>query len=688
MPPLWYELVKRLERLQTRAESQNGQTADSLARQEVASLLEQAKDAASKNSDWSSSGLPESLQRAQDLCDKQGPSTAIAAALRLLDFQHIVEAKSSSSPKSTSPKQGTSVNSVAELQVPQLQSQLPDADSRTSLPVITIRKATDSQAVPSTTTILLQHSPVTSALPPSRPAFEPKVHPASSVHSLEHASHRLSVLKSKNGRTILPQAAGSKDSKPDQDTAVSPSAPVKSTVHGKRPISAHQHRSSAPEEQQHPMRAKSPPPADAATTSDAADNGDQPNKHVRCQQPNPSPFEAPEAQLQEARGSNSDKSTSSNTNSDKSAGHAGRTRSREEEAVSSDDSNGSKRQKRNRMERVVSMGTVLRCVETHTDRQDNLDDAVGEIPATVHEMTEGAAAALQARRTSTECTADAQQLLQKLYGQPVAGDGKLEGRSSDEELQLRQPAKPNDSTHNKAGQPEQATVSIVLSPAPADASHAMSDVMPVSSQATNGSACPALGPQLRLLPFPTLPLSAPPPLVQIPMIIPPLKVELTAGSRPGFQQHSQQAPQLLSQQLTHQLPHNQAVLLKSASRSSIEQGSLATTLWSGKVKHKLGKSTVDLFYMTALIPEQYLEQFPPSLYVTSLATQKDVKLGRHFVMRCRLDFLTEKQLGKLQMLAQGKVVAICRLQHCTITLVPYWDKTRALRVVGFMLAHD
>lgn len=71
--------------------------------------------------------------------------------------------------------------------------------------------------------------------------------------------------------------------------------------------------------------------------------------------------------------------------------HAGRTRSREEEAVSSDDSNGSKRQKRSRMERVVSMGTVLQCVETHTDRQDNLDDAVGEIPATVHEMTEGKA---------------------------------------------------------------------------------------------------------------------------------------------------------------------------------------------------------------------------------------------------------------------------------------------------------
>ena len=127
---------------------------------------------------------------------------------------------------------------------------------------------------------------------------------------------------------------------------------------------------------------------------------------------------------------------------------------------------------------------------------------------------------------------------------------------------------------------------------------------------------------------------------------------------------------------------------QSAPSAELEQGSQQTVLWSGKVKHRLGSSTVDLFYMTALIPEKYLEQFPPTLFVTSLATQKDVRLGRHFVMRCRLDFLTGKQLGKLQMLAQGKVVAICKLQHSTVTLVPYYDKHRTLRVVGFMLSDE
>ena len=102
MTPPWYDLVKRL---QTRSEAE-GITDDSIARQEIYSLLDQAKDAASKDSDWNSSGLPESLQRALELCDKQSPSAAVAAALSLLDFQHIVEAKSSNSPKSTSPKQG------------------------------------------------------------------------------------------------------------------------------------------------------------------------------------------------------------------------------------------------------------------------------------------------------------------------------------------------------------------------------------------------------------------------------------------------------------------------------------------------------------------------------------------------------------------------------------------------------
>lgn len=186
-----------------------------------------------------------------------------------------------------------------------------------------------------------------------------------------------------------------------------------------------------------------------------------------------------------------------------------------------------------------------------------------------------------------------------------------------------------------------------------------------------------IGPSIsgHLSPLAFAPLSSPPPplLQTLPMHIPPLKVEPFHGV--GTLEGRLALSRL-----------NEGGQLATASSADLDQGSMQTALWSGKVKHRLGSSIVDLFYMTALIPEKYLEQFPPSLFVTSLATQKDVKLGRHFVMRCRLDFLTEKQLGKLQMLAQGKIVALCRLQHCTVTLVPYYDKNRTLRVVGFMLS--
>ena len=37
--------------------------------------------------------------------------------------------------------------------------------------------------------------------------------------------------------------------------------------------------------------------------------------------------------------------------------------------------------------------------------------------------------------------------------------------------------------------------------------------------------------------------------------------------------------------------------------------------------------------MTALLPEKNQEQFPPTLFVTELATQRDVKLGEHYALR-------------------------------------------------------
>lgn len=41
------------------------------------------------------------------------------------------------------------------------------------------------------------------------------------------------------------------------------------------------------------------------------------------------------------------------------------------------------------LERVVSMGTVLHCVDTRADREGPFDAAVGQRPSTVHEVTAG-----------------------------------------------------------------------------------------------------------------------------------------------------------------------------------------------------------------------------------------------------------------------------------------------------------
>ena len=48
------------------------------------------------------------------------------------------------------------------------------------------------------------------------------------------------------------------------------------------------------------------------------------------------------------------------------------------------------------LERVLSVGTVLQCVDKRCDRDGPFDAAVGQRPATVHEVTEGDSSAAMA----------------------------------------------------------------------------------------------------------------------------------------------------------------------------------------------------------------------------------------------------------------------------------------------------
>lgn len=55
---------------------------------------------------------------------------------------------------------------------------------------------------------------------------------------------------------------------------------------------------------------------------------------------------------------------------------------------------------------------------------------------------------------------------------------------------------------------------------------------------------------------------------------------------------------------------------------------------------------------------------------TELWLARSLAIGsEHTVIRCRLDFLTNRQLRKLRTLAELRLAAVSSLQHCAITLV-------------------
>lgn len=55
---------------------------------------------------------------------------------------------------------------------------------------------------------------------------------------------------------------------------------------------------------------------------------------------------------------------------------------------------------------------------------------------------------------------------------------------------------------------------------------------------------------------------------------------------------------------------------------------------------------------------RYLEQLPPTLFVTELLARSAVQMSKHYIVQCRLGFLTDRQLTKLQVPA-----APCSLFH-------------------------
>ena len=47
---------------------------------------------------------------------------------------------------------------------------------------------------------------------------------------------------------------------------------------------------------------------------------------------------------------------------------------------------------------------------------------------------------------------------------------------------------------------------------------------------------------------------------------------------------------------------------------------------------------------------RYLEQLPPTLFVTELLARSAVQMSKHYIVQCQFGFLTDRQLTKLQVL--------------------------------------
>ncbi|KAK9833264.1 hypothetical protein WJX81_000910 [Elliptochloris bilobata] len=148
----------------------------------------------------------------------------------------------------------------------------------------------------------------------------------------------------------------------------------------------------------------------------------------------------------------------------------------------------------------------------------------------------------------------------------------------------------------------------------------------------------------------------------------------------------------LSEGAAEQLPI--APLRLSPLAKETEGSDGRTVVWAGKLKHRAAgpggtTSTVELLAFSAAVPEATAEQLPPTLFVTRLAQRGAVRMAHHRLVQCRMGQLSERQTQKLQVLASAKLVAVCRLQHCQLTLVPYLEAVSGtLRMIGFLTGDD
>lgn len=229
---------------------------------------------------------------------------------------------------------------MTELHAPVVETQLSDSLSRTSVPVITIKRSSESRSIPTTTTIVLQPSSVQSNFAQRDERQSASSHSEASFGARRLAPTdgqmdctKLHVLKSKNGRSNGYSSTPLSKSPPSiAPVAHQPSHIVREVQNGQRPKPTPEdgsHPNSGISEGPHsraaPPRAASPPASHPAsnTVSSGFVGREQPKQMQVGSNPqaNPSPFQASEAQ---SHSQESSESRHSNSDSDKSVQSAGK----------------------------------------------------------------------------------------------------------------------------------------------------------------------------------------------------------------------------------------------------------------------------------------------------------------------------------------------------------------------------
>ena len=227
---------------------------------------------------------------------------------------------------------------MTELRLPRSEPQLSDTLSRTSVPVITIKRSSESRSVPTTTTIVLQPSSVQSNIGQRDEEHSAHTQPGMALHShlVRNGSEelgRLHVLKSKNGRSNASSLLVTSKPPSPVTTTLPPSCTVREVQNGQQSASPPKEAAGSAlviglSVQVLPKRAKSPPLSGTApstiTTSSSlkyeAHHADLHDGDTAPRQVHFSPFQADEAQLHERQQL---ESRHSNSDSDKSAESAG-----------------------------------------------------------------------------------------------------------------------------------------------------------------------------------------------------------------------------------------------------------------------------------------------------------------------------------------------------------------------------